>query len=397
MARVKLTEFKTKKILYESLNKEYRGYFVDIHQDIEGQLKQLDSGKKYVVKVDQGTKKRFKNGLIGLDFDIKQIAKFIKDISEKGYSGYIVEEYLKYSSDQEKYLSIERTREGLLIRYTEHGGVDVEDSSNEVYSVVINSFDTKVLDLIQNDDKLRSFENWLPNIIDAFENNYFSFLEINPLLIVDNNPVLLDAACEVDDAGEFFVNGRWSKNDFARPIGNVTEEIENVRVLASGSQASLKLDLLNPDGSLFLLLSGGGASIVLADELYNMGYGKEIANYGEYSGNPNDEETYTYTKNVLSLLFKSKAKHKAIVIAGGVANFTDIRKTFKGIVRALDEYSVKLRDQDVKVFVRRGGPYQKEGLSLMREFLESHGLYGGVWGPDVVLTNVVKTAGKSVQ
>ena len=145
-----------------------------------------------------------------------------------------------------------------------------------------------------------------------------------------------------------------------------------------------------------MLLSGGGASIVLADEVYNQGYGKELANYGEYSGNPNAEETYLYTKAVLRLLLHSKAKKKVLIIAGGVANFTDVRITFKGLIKALEEVKESLQKKHVTVFVRRGGPYQKEGLTMMKDFLEQAGLLGIVEGPELILTDVVEKALKSI-
>src|SRR5207244_5834547 len=119
------------------------------------------------------------------------------------------------------------------------------------------------------------------------------------------------------------------------------------------SQASFKLDLLNPDGSIFMLLSGGGASIVLADEVYNLGFGKQLANYGEYSGNPNEEEVYLYTKNLLNLLLHSKAHQKILIIAGGVDNFTDIRITFKGIIKAFEEVKEQLSEEQTTIYFKR--------------------------------------------
>jgi len=59
-----------------------------------------------------------------------------------------------------------------------------------------------------------------------------------------------------------------------------------------------------------------------------------------------------------------------LIVGGGIANFTDVAETFKGIVKAMKEYQEKLRDHKVRVFVRRGGPNYKEGLRLMQETLE---------------------------
>ncbi|MDO8269442.1 MAG: ATP citrate lyase citrate-binding domain-containing protein, partial [Candidatus Levybacteria bacterium] len=109
-------------------------------------------------------------------------------------------------------------------------------------------------------------------------------------------------------------------------------------------------------------------------------------------GSPTEEETYLYVKNVLSSMLKSTASKKAVIISGGVANFTDVRITFKGIIRALGEVSDKLKQQNTKVFVRRGGPHQEEGLLLMKEFLEKNDLLGEIHGPEMVLTDIVKPA-----
>lgn len=197
----------------------------------------------------------------------------------------------------------------------------------------------------------------------------------------------------MDSAAEFFSGGAWSTDDFVTgETKEKTIEEQNIEKLSSKSQASFKLDVLNPNGSVFMLLSGGGASIVLADEVANLGFGKELANYGEYSGNPNEEETYLYTKNLLHLLLKSSAKNKVLIIAGGVANFTDVRITFRGIIKAIDEVKDRLQEQKVKVFVRRGGPYQEEGLAQMRDFLQKEKLFGEVVGPEMVLTNIVAKA-----
>ncbi len=213
-------------------------------------------------------------------------------------------------------------------------------------------------------------EHFLTKLLNAFNAYHFSFLEINPLLVLDTKYMLLDTAVEVDSAGEFFVHGAWTEKDFRSGIVNEkTDEEKHVDELSHKSQASFNMSVLNSDGAIFMLLSGGGASIVLADEIYNLGFGKQIANYGEYSGNPNAEEVYIYTKNILSLLLKSSSQKKVLLIGGGVANFTDVRITFKGIVKAIDEKKDELQKQGVKVFVRRGGPNQKEGLSVMGKFL----------------------------
>jgi succinyl-CoA synthetase beta subunit len=120
--------------------------------------------------------------------------------------------------------------------------------------------------------------------------------------------------------------------------------------------------------------------------------GKEIGNFGENSGSPSTEEAYIYSKNVVSLLLKSPKRKKILIIGGGVANFTDVRTTFRGVIQALEEASDRLRKDNVRIFVRRGGPSQEEGLKMMGDFLEKEKLFGAVHGPNIVLTDVVGEA-----
>jgi succinyl-CoA synthetase beta subunit len=277
-------------------------------------------------------------------------------------------------------------------------------------------------------------QSFLPNLIQTFNTHHFTFLEINPLVVIsgktppsplftkegEKEPLaiskaerktkkssprfakegvrgssihLLDLAVEVDTAGAFFVHHHWTKADFVTgSLKQKTSQEKTIENLANQSQASLTFNLINPNGAIWVLLSGGGASIALADEAYNLGHGDQLANYGEYSGNPNDEETYIYTKNVLALMLQSKAKKKVLIIGGGVANFTDIKKTFAGIIRSLDEVKDKLAQQHLKVYVRRGGPNQDAGLKHMADFLKSADLYGHVSGPDMPLTDIVQEA-----
>jgi len=53
-----------------------------------------------------------------------------------------------------------------------------------------------------------------------------------------------------------------------------------------------------------------------------------------------------------------------LIIGGGIANFTNVAATFKGIVTALQEFQTRLMEHNVSIFVRRAGPNYQEGLRL---------------------------------
>lgn len=401
MARKKISEFRAKTLLSQVLGISYNGASITSESNVEKEIEKLDASQEYVVKVDQGVKKRGKQGLVKVRIDKGEVGNVIEEFKSRGFGYFIIEEFVPHEAFEEKYFALSRTRDGIEAYYSEKGGVEIEEQEETVKKFIFPYSDNDSDKAQEDFTKMQSSLglNWktIQQLITAFEINYFSFLELNPFIVRDSEIIVLDAAVEVDSAAEFFVNSAWTGSDFKDfSKREKTPEERAIDKLSEKSQASFSLTVLNPNGSIFMLLSGGGASIVLADEAHNQGKGAEVANYGEYSGNPNAEETYIYTKNLLSLLLESSSEKKVLIIGGGVANFTDVRITFRGVIQALSEVTEQLRRQGVKVFVRRGGPRQEEGLKMMKEFLEKEGLFGAVHGPELVLTDVMTQALKAL-
>jgi ATP citrate (pro-S)-lyase len=132
----------------------------------------------------------------------------------------------------------------------------------------------------------------------------------------------------------------------------------------------------------------------LSDAIAAAGFAHELANYGEYSGAPTEGQTYEYAKTILSLITRGDVNKegKILIIGGGIANFTNVAATFKGIIRALKEYKGPLQQHGVKIFVRRGGPNYQEGLKAMRLLGESLGVEIQVYGPETHITEIVPLA-----
>lgn len=382
MARVKISEFRAKNLLSQVFGFEYTGVSVDLSKDIS-QLG-LTEGN-YVVKVDQAVKKRNQLGLVKLNRNASQVIDDLKDFAEQGYSHGLVEPFFEHDQKDEHFVAMQLTDAGVELQYSSQGGVNIEDNKETLQSCLFgfdSDISTNTTDL--NPDVIRK-------LLDLFETNQMTYLEINPLVIQGDKITPLDAAVEIDSSAEFFAQG-WSSADFRAPKKTLHPAEHAIEELASTTPASLVLKVLNPDGNLFLLLSGGGASVVILDEIASLADKDIIGNYGEYSGNPNEEDTYLYTKQVVRLMLDSKAEKKVLLIAGGVANFTDVAKTFKGVIRALDENIDELKNQGIKVVVRRGGPNQEQGLKLMKDFLDSKGVTSKVSGTELSIGATVKTA-----
>jgi ATP citrate (pro-S)-lyase len=45
----------------------------------------------------------------------------------------------------------------------------------------------------------------------------------------------------------------------------------------------------------------------LLDTISDLGYGSELANYGEYSGDPSEDLTHEYAKTILDLMTRSNS------------------------------------------------------------------------------------------
>ncbi|OGG73149.1 hypothetical protein A3A38_03410 [Candidatus Kaiserbacteria bacterium RIFCSPLOWO2_01_FULL_53_17] len=381
MSRVKISEYRAKKII---LGDAYKGISVHVDAKIK-----LPKKGKWVAKVDQGVKKRMKQGLVAVDISPQAAMRAFAKWKKKGFSQFLLEPLVKHAPEEEQYLSLERVREGIRVLHAREGGIDIESNPEVVQKYLIRNEED--IATIAKSSKLP--EKFLRELIAKFDEDFFAFLELNPLIVRGNEAKPLDAAALVDSAGAFFTRA-WTDSDIVKGAAKHPSE-GVIEALAATTPASLKLNVLNTNGSLFFLLSGGGGSIVIADEAQLEGAGKRIGNYGEYSGGPTRQETYLYAKEIIKLLLASRPPaggKKALVIAGGVANFTDVKKTFAGIVDALSESADALRVKGVKVFVRRGGPNEVAGLALMQEFLKREKLLGSIYGSDVVITKAVEDA-----
>lgn len=366
--------------------------------------------EKLVVKPDQLFGKRGKHGLIKLNVTYEEAKKWIKKHRDKEVkvgkvtdklTHFLIEPFLPHK--KEYYLAIKSSREGDVIYFSTHGGVDIESVWETVAEIAIGvNEDINKVKIAENlprnipkEDKGK-IVNFIKGLFKFYSDLGYAYLEINPLVIVDKKIVPLDLVARIDDTSYFENASKWNDLEFPAPFGrHLSREELFIKELDEKSGASLKLTLLNPKGRVWTMVAGGGASVIYTDTIVDLGYRGELANYGEYSGNPPIDLTYQYAKTILDLMTREKdPKHRAkyLLIGGGIANFTDVAKTFKGIIMALKEYKQKLIKNKVKIFVRRGGPNYQEGLTQMRELGKELDIPIEVYGPETHMTRIVPLA-----
>lgn len=74
-----------------------------------------------------------------------------------------------------------------------------------------------------------------------------------------------------------------------------------------------------------------GWTFVFSDTVCDLGGASELANYGEYSGDPSESQTFEYAKTIFTLMTEGEPhpQGKVLIIGGSIANFTNVAATFK--------------------------------------------------------------------
>ncbi|EIN08779.1 ATP-citrate synthase [Punctularia strigosozonata HHB-11173 SS5] len=401
---------------------------------------------KLVAKPDQLIKRRGKAGLLCLNKDWSEAKEWIAQRAGKPQkvesvtgtlNNFILEPFLPHPSNTEYYVCITSQREGDLILFTHEGGVDIGDVDAKALTLLIpvnapfpsrDEIASKLLAHVPADKK-ETLVDFLVRLYSVYVDLHFAYLEINPLICLDGvngaPPTIhyLDMAAKLDQTAESICGPKWAiARDLSvyaetgpsatttkgkvtadrgppmvwpAPFGrDLTKEEAYIQKLDASTGASLKLTVLNPEGRIWTMVAGGGASVVYSDAIAAHGFAHELANYGEYSGAPTEGQTYEYAKTIIDLITRGKPRPdgKILIIGGGIANFTNVAATFKGIIRALKEYRTPLINHQVKIYVRRGGPNYQEGLKAMRLLGESLGVPIKVYGPETHITEIVPLA-----
>ncbi len=422
MAQKPIREYTAKKMLARNWNDyfpssiSFPAKFVQINPDSDLEL--LPDQHEWllkeplVVKPDMVIGKRGKHGLVLLNESWNGAKKWLEEkrgqeITINSLSGalshFLIEPFVEI--DKEYYLSLSSTVEGTDILFSDKGGVDIEEllDKDEVAKVTIKTLeDINEIDLDYNlfstiePEHRDKFSSLVKSLYQYYLDLHYAFLEINPFVITGNNFIPLDFKCRLDDAADFEAASKWGEIIYPPEFGaRLTSEEAYIKTLDEKSGSSLKFTILNPDGKIWTMVAGGGASVVYTDTIVDLGFVNEIANYGEYSGNPSTDETYQYAKTILDLMTREKSpdgKAKYLIIGGGIANFTDVAKTFTGIIKALEDYRDKLAETPVKIYVRRGGPNYQQGLNQMKQLGQRIGLPIKVFGPETHMTEIVQMA-----
>lgn len=396
-----LYEFEGKQLFEKHGIRIPRGVVVQKEDNIQDALRDLDI-QNFVVKAQVLSGKRGKNN--GIHFcssqqEVEDAVHALCNIKIRGQYVAAVRIEEKLDIAEEQYLSITydtNAKQPVLV-YSKQGGMDIEDVPEEKI---------KKMRLEIRNSRLETDIPYAQELWTCFLEEDARLVEINPLVkTTDGKWIAADAKVALDD--DAFYRHCAAAIERTKEKGRDASSITNWETFAQRTMmgrpptereiAVKNIDqgedyyrgtagkYIEMDGDIAILFSGGGASIANMDAL--MSEGLSPANYTEYSGNPPREKVFELATIVLS-----KPNLKGLWIAGGVANFTNVKETFQGIVDVLDEVK-----PNYPIVIRRAGPHEKEGMQLMRECAERNNLNMKLFGKEVSMSETAKTLAEMVR
>ncbi|MBI2552112.1 hypothetical protein HYW17_02325 [Candidatus Uhrbacteria bacterium] len=349
-----------------------------IHRGEEPVRKYQELGiKEVVAKAQVLSGKRGKNA--GIRFcsseeEVRQAAEELLSVNLRGQYVAAVRIEEKLDIAQEHYVSItyDTSAKAPVLIYSEEGGVDIEEVPRER----IKNYELSI-----KSDRLAVDVPCAQELWNCFLKEDARLAEINPLVKTkDGRWIAADAKVALDDDA-WFRHEEWKNFPPRTMLGRLPTKREvEVKKIDEGEAwyRGTAGKYLEMDGDIAILFSGGGASIANMDALEK--HGLQAANYTEYSGNPPREKVYALAKIVLS-----KPGLRGLWIAGGVANFTSVKDTFQGIADALDEIRPAY-----PIVARRAGPYEKEGLALLKACAKRNNLKMKLFGKEISMSETAK-------
>jgi ATP-citrate lyase beta-subunit len=360
-----------------------------------GQANEWLKKSKLVVKAHEALGSRFKLGLVKVNLDLKGAEAATKEmigrhVGSITVSQVIVSEMIPHK--EEYYCAVKSTRAGTDILVANCGGIEVESNWERVNRLALEVGQQPSEDALEKLAKdagftgslLKKMTEFAGKLFICFDSEDAQYLEVNPVVLreQDSELIALDAVTLLDGDAKFR-HPDWNfafAAEFGRAYSKHEMEVMAVDSKIKGSVKFIEI----PGGDTAMLPAGGGASIYYSDAV--VARGGKLANYAEYSGDPPDWAVEVLTDKVCSL-----PGIKNIIVGGAIANFTDVKKTFGGIINGFRKAKSEGKLKGVKIWVRRGGPREKEGLDAMRA-LKDEGFDINVFDRNTPLTDIVDKA-----
>jgi succinyl-CoA synthetase beta subunit/citryl-CoA synthetase large subunit len=203
----------------------------------------------------------------------------------------------------------------------------------------------------------------LSRLADVFLDFDATLAEINPLALTpDGRLIALDCHLEIDDDAIVrhtdLVQILHDESRF-EARHNITEFEHQASAVDQLDHRGVAGRVIEFDGTLGLIIGGGGASLTAFDAVRL--HGGKPANYCEIGGNPSVRKTKELTRLILS---KSNVTKIAVIM--NVVSNTRVDLVARGILKGILETG-KVPSETVAVF-RIPGAWEEEGFKILSKY-----------------------------
>lgn len=340
----------------------------------EAVLAAAELGPRVAVKGQVRSGGRAKAGAVRLveAAEVEEAARAILDtrVADQPVEGLLIEEAL--SIEAERYLGIvydDRSR-GPAAVASLAGGVDVEDAAAAArvpLSALAPTQDFRLKEAVASlglsGRELVELTGILGRLWRLFTEHDLLLAEINPLARTgDGRWVALDARVEIDDDALFRQDETVRDlgiNPSTRSDREASElELEAARIDRSDHRG-VAGRVVQFDGSLALLIGGGGASLTAFDAV--RAHGGSPANYCEIGGNPSVRKVAALTRLLLG-----QPGIERIAVIMNVVNNTRADLIARGVIRGCLDAGLEPASA-IAVF-RVPGAWEEECVALLRHY-----------------------------
>ena len=359
---MKLFEFEAKEILRKYGVEVPRSTLIAKGEDPRKKIEEAGLSFPVVVKSQVLVAGRGKAGGIKKAESLEEAVRLVKELFEKPIKGLkpsyiLVEEAVKFDAELYAAIVIDRSERKPLVLASRYGGMDIEEIAREKPESIIKvdidpyvglkGYHARVIGkkIGLSGKALASFANFLTALYRVFVDYDAELAESNPLALVGDKVVPLDARIIVDD------NALYRHKDLGERKLEETGEYSEWEIKAR----SQGLAFVELDGDVGIMGNGAGLTMTTMDLVLE--FGGKPANFLDIGGGASAE----LVKKALSFLFEyPKAKKIFINIFGGITRCDEVAR---GIVKAIEE----LGGMKKPLVIRLSGTNEEEGRRILKE------------------------------
>ncbi len=359
---MKLFEYEAKSILSKKGVEIPKSVLVKKGEDPLVKMKEAGLKPPVVVKAQVLVAGRGKAGGIKLAKTEEEVVRIVEELFNKPIKGIVprlllIEEAIPHEVELYAAIVIDRSARKPVVLASRYGGMDIEEIAREKPESIVRmhvdpfiglrGYQARIIGkkIGLKGKALASFAAFLTALYEAFTEYDAELAESNPLALVGDKVIPLDARMIVDD------NALYRHPELAGERFEETGEYTEWEIRARKQG----LAFVELDGDIGIIGNGAGLTMTTMDLVYE--YGGKPANFLDIGGGASAE----LVKKAVSFLFEyPKAKKIFINIFGGITRGDEVAK---GIVKALEE----LGELPKPIVIRLAGTRAEEGREILKK------------------------------